>query len=167
MTTQFQIAQVNIGRIRAPLEDPLMAGFVARLEDINALADANPGFVWRLKTDSGDATAFRPYDDDRILINLSVWANPADLREFVYRSAHTQVMQQRKAWFERFDGMYYALWWVPLGHIPSVGEAKDRLEHLRSRGESAHAFSFAKLYPPPDSSAEGPVTGFADPCPAA
>ena len=166
MTTRFQLAQVNIGRVRAPVDDPLMAGFVARLADINALADASPGFVWRLQTDSGDATAFRPYDDDRILINLSVWTNPADLRDFVYRSAHAQVMRQRKSWFERFDGMYYALWWVPAGHIPSVAEAKDRLEALRTRGESAHAFSFARLYPPPDSSAD-PVTGFADPCPAA
>jgi hypothetical protein len=167
MKTQFQIAQVNIGRIRAPLDDPLLAGFVARLADINALADSSPGFVWRLQTDAGNATSLRPYDDDRLLVNLSVWANPADLRDFVYRSAHAEVMRQRKSWFERFDGMYYALWWIPKGRIPSVQEAKDRLEVLRDRGESALAFSFAKLYPPPDASAEGPVTGFADPCPAA
>ena len=127
MKTQFQIAQVNIGRIRAPLDDPQMAGFVANLEGINGLADSRPGFVWRLKTDAGDATALRPYDDDRILVNLSVWANPEDLREFVYRSAHAEVMHQRRSWFERFDGMYYALWWVVVGHIPSVAEAKDRL----------------------------------------
>jgi len=166
MKTQFQIAQVNIGRIRAPLDDPLLAGFVARLEDINALADSTPGFVWRLKTDVGDATSLRPYDDDRILINLSVWANPGDLRDFVYRSAHAGVMRQRKSWFERFDGMYYALWWVPAGHIPDIGEAKDRLAHLRKHGESAHAFSFAKLFPAPDSPLKDPVVGFADPCPA-
>lgn len=167
MKTPFQIAQVNIGRIRAPLDDPLLAGFVANLERINELADSSPGFVWRLKTESGDATALRPYDDDRILVNLSVWANPEDLREFVYRSAHAAVMRQRKSWFERFDGMYYALWWVPAGHIPSVDEAKSRLAHLRTHGESAHAFSFAKLFPAPGSSLEGPVIGFADPCPAA
>jgi len=148
MKTQFHIAQVNIGKIRAPLDDPMLSGFVARLEDINALADSNPGFVWRLQTDAGNATSFRPYDDDRILVNMSVWATP-------------------ESWFERFDGMYYALWWVPVGHIPTIDEAKDRLDHLRRHGESAHAFTFAKLYPAPDSPIEGPVAGFADPCPAA
>ena len=104
-SAHYHLAQVNIARTRAPLDHALLAGFVARLEDINALADASPGFVWRLQTDAGDATALRPYDDDRILFNLSVWATPEDLRAFVYRSAHTEVMRQRKAWFERFDGM--------------------------------------------------------------
>jgi Domain of unknown function (DUF3291) len=166
MSAGFQIAQVNIGRLRAPLEDPLIAGFVARLEDINALADSSPGFVWRLKTEAGDATSLRPYDDDRILFNLSVWASPEQLRDFVYRSAHTDVMRQRKAWFERFNGMYYALWWIAIGHVPSIDEAKARLEHLRTHGESAQAFSFARLFPAPDSPLRTPVVGFADPCPA-
>jgi hypothetical protein len=159
MKSRFQIAQVNIGRILAPLDDPLLAGFVAKLEEINALADSSPGFVWRLQTDAGDATSLRPYDDDRVLFNLSVWANPANLRDFVYRSEHAGVMRQRKSWFERFDGMYYALWWVPIGHIPAIGEAKDRLEYLRACSESAHAFSFANVFPAPDSSLDGPVTG--------
>lgn len=167
MKAGFQIAQVNIARLRAPLDDPLLAGFVARLADINALADASPGFVWRLQTDAGDATSLRPYDDDRILFNLSVWASAEDLREFVYRSAHAGVMRQRKSWFERFDGMYYALWWIPAGHIPTIAEAKERLEHLRTNGESAHAFTFAAPFPAPGSARDGPVTGFADPCPAA
>jgi hypothetical protein len=193
MKTQFEIAQVNIGKIRAPLDDPMLSGFVARLEDINALADSSPGFVWRLQTDAGNATSFRPYDDDRILVNMSVWATPEDLRDFVYRSAHSEVMRQRKSWFERFDGMYYALWWVPVGHLPTIDEAKDRLDYLRGHGESAHAFTFAKLYPAPEVPArpseghcapppgaanevsvgvvhpavQGPVAGFADPCPAA
>jgi hypothetical protein len=166
MQRNFHLAQVNIGRVRAPIDDPLMAGFVARLEDINALADASPGFVWRLQTESGNATELRPYDDDRILINLSVWETPEQLRDFVYRSAHTEVMRQRKAWFERFSGMYYALWWIPAGHIPSLVEAKERLEHLRAHGESPHAFSFAMLFPQPDASDPAPRVGFADPCPA-
>ena len=165
MKAQFQIAQVNIARMRAPLDDPLLAGFVANLESINALADSSPGFVWRLQTDAGDATALRPYDDDRVLFNLSVWVNPEDLRDFVYRRAHAGVMRQRKSWFERFDGMYYALWWVPVGPIPSIDEATDRLEYLRAYGESAEAFSFAKLFPAPDGALDGPVAGFADPVP--
>ena len=133
------------------IEYALMAGFVARLVDINALADSTPGFVWRLQTDAGDATAFRPYADDRVLLNLSVWEGLEALRGFVYRSAHVEVMRQRSAWFERFDGLYLALWWVPAGHLPPIEEAKARLEHLRQHGESAHAFSFATPFPPPDS----------------
>ena len=163
---KFHIAQVNIGRLRAPLDDPLIAGFVARLDDINALADSSPGFVWRLKTEAGDATSLRPYDDDRILFNLSVWETPEQLRDFVYRGAHVEVMRQRLSWFERFEGMYHALWWVPAGHIPSIDEAKDRLEHLRVHGETGDSFSFAKLFPAPGSPDSKPTVGFADPCPA-
>jgi hypothetical protein len=166
MSQHFHLAQVNIARLRAPLDDPLLAGFVARLDDVNALADASPGFVWRLQTAAGDATALRPYDDERILVNLAVWQSPERLREFVYRSAHVDVMRQRRSWFERFDGPYYALWWVPAGHIPSVDEAKERLEHLRAHGESTQAFSFAKLFPTPDSPDPRPRPGFADPCPS-
>ena len=161
MSQHFQLAQVNIARLLAPLDDPLLAGFVARLDDVNALADHAPGFVWRLQADAGNATALRPYDDDRILFNLSVWQNQEHLREFVYRSAHIDVMRQRKSWFVRFDGPYYALWWVAAGHIPSIGEAMDRLEHLRAHGESPYAFSFAKLFPSPDSPDARPGLGFA------
>ncbi len=164
MAKSFHIAQVNIARMRPPLDDPLLAGFVARLQDVNALADSSPGFVWRLQTAAGDATALRPYDDDRILFNLSVWETPEQLREFVYRSAHAGVMQQRKSWFERFDGLYYSLWWIPAGHIPPIEEAKERSEHLRAHGDSAYAFSFAQLYPAPGSTNAAPLVGFADPC---
>ncbi len=167
MPQPFHIAQVNIAQLRAPIDDPLLEGFVARLDDINALADAAPGFVWRLQTDAGNATTFRPYDDDRILFNLSVWESPEPLREFVYRSAHTEVMRQRKSWFSQFEGPYYALWWIPAGQIPTIYEAKERLEHLRAHGESPHSFSFAKLFPPPGSVDPEPRLGFADPCPAA
>jgi hypothetical protein len=151
----------------APLDDPLLAGFVTRLEDINALADSSPGFVWRLATATGDATWLRPCDDDRILFNLSVWESQEQLRDFIYRSVHVEVMRQRKSWFERFDGMYYALWWVAAGHVPSIEEAKERLEYRRIHGASARAFSFANLYPAPDAADSPPDIGFADPCPAA
>jgi hypothetical protein len=167
MPSRFHIAQVNIGRVLAPIDDPLLAGFVARLDDINALADAAPGFVWRLQTAAGNATAYRPYDDDdRILVNMSVWETPEHLREFVYRTVHLEVMRQRKSWFEKFDGPYLALWWIPAGHIPSIDEAKARLAHLRAYGETAHAFSFAKVFPAPDAASRDPRVDFADPCPA-
>ena len=142
----FQLAQVNIGRARGEMTDPVMAGFVARLAEINALADASPGFVWRLQTEDGDATAVRPYADIRILINLSVWADLAALRAYVYRSPHATVMRDRRAWFERFDHVYVALWWVRAGHRPTVAEAVERLGHLEQHGPTAHSFTFAEPF---------------------
>src|SRR5437899_5446852 len=138
------LAQVNIARMLAPLTDALMAGFVAELDAINALADNSPGFLWRLQTSEGNATDLRPYEDDLILVNLSLWASLSDLLTFVYKSQHRQVLQQRHQWFERFNGSYLALWWVPAGHIPSVKEAKERLAYLRDHGETSYAFSFKK-----------------------
>ncbi|HWW60983.1 MAG TPA: DUF3291 domain-containing protein, partial [Thermoanaerobaculia bacterium] len=116
----FNIAQVNIARMKAPLDSPVMAGFVARLAEINALADRSPGFVWRLQTDEGDATYLRPYEDDRILFNLSVWDSVDALKTYVYKTAHAELMRDRRSWFEHFGGSYVALWWVPAGHIPGV-----------------------------------------------
>jgi hypothetical protein len=142
----FQLAQVNIGRARGEMTEPVMAGFVNRLAEINALADASPGFVWRLQTEDGDATAVRPYADTRILINLSVWADLASLRAYVYRSPHATVMRSRRAWFERFDRVYVALWWVPAGHRPTVAEAVERLSHLEQHGPTAHSFTFAEPF---------------------
>jgi len=143
------LAQVNIGRALGPMDGPVMAGFAARLDEINALAESSPGFVWRLKTDAGNATSLQPYEDERILINLSVWESPDHLKQFVYRSAHAQVMRQRKEWFARFGDAYVALWWIPKGDVPTIAEAKERLHYLQLNGDSEFAFSFAKLFPAP------------------
>jgi Domain of unknown function (DUF3291) len=148
---EYHLAQVNIAHMLAPLTDPLMAGFVAELDAINALAGNNPGFVWRLQTPEGNATDIRPYEDDLILVNLSLWASLADLATFVYKSRHRQVLQQRQQWFQRFNGPYVALWWVPSGHIPPVDEAKERLSYLSTYGETTYAFSFKKTFPAPES----------------
>ena len=142
----FQLAQVNIGRARGEMTDPVMAEFVARLAEINALADGSPGFVWRLQTEDGDATAVRPYADTRILINMSVWTDLAALRAYVYRSAHAAVMRRRREWFERFESVYVALWWVPAGHRPTVAEAVERLAHLERHGPTGFAFSFSEPF---------------------
>jgi hypothetical protein len=163
----YHLAQVNIARMRAPLDDPLMAGFVARLAEINALADHSPGFVWRLQTAEGDATYLRPFADNRILFNLSVWESVEQLKEYVYRSAHSEVMRQRKQWFEKFDGMYMALWWVKVGHIPSVIEAKARLKYLERHGESAHAFTFKRIFAPQGIKGMAFTGEAVNPCPAA
>ena len=166
MKNKFHLAQINIALAKAAMDDPLMSGFVARLEDINKLADGSPGFVWRLQTEYGDATALQPYNDDRIIVNMSVWETPEQLKDYVYRSVHSKVMRQRKKWFEKFDKMYYAMWWIPAGHIPTIEEAKERLEYLQKHGESKYSFSFSKLYPSPGENPEDPIIGFADPCPA-
>lgn len=144
---KFHLAQVNIGRIKAPVDDPLMFGFVTRLDEINALAEKSPGFVWRLQTSEGNATSLRPYDDDRILVNMSVWETIEHLQQYVYRTAHAELLRQRHNWFEKFAGTYAALWWVPAGHRPSVDEAKKRLTHLETHGPTSFAFTFRQWFP--------------------
>jgi len=126
-----------------------MAEFVAQLAPVNALADQSPGFVWRLQSESGDATSIKVYDDDLIIVNLTVWESSEALREFVYKSDHSGVLRDRKRWFQKFDGPYYALWWIPAGQLPSIEESRQRLEHLRQHGDSAYAFSFKHLFPAP------------------
>ena len=166
MTNQLYIAQVNIARMKAPLESPVMAGFVARLDEINALADQSPGFVWRLQTAEGNATYLRPYDDDRILFNLSVWKCIEHLREYVYRSAHAEVLRNRNEWFSKFDASYLALWWVPVGHRPSVDEAKKRLAHLVDNGPTSFAFTFKVPFPPDLTVLQATDWSAFDPCPS-
>lgn len=145
----FHLAQLNIARMLAPLSDPLMADFVAQLHNMNVIADASPGFVWRLQDDEGDATNIRAFDDDRILVNLSVWESVEALSDYVYRSQHGGVMRDRRRWFERSDQPTFVLWWVPAGQMPTLAQAEDRLEHLRRQGATEYAFSFAKPFSPP------------------
>jgi len=146
----YHIAQMNIARMQAPLEDPVMAGFVAKLEEINQLADDSPGFVWRFQSEGGDSTYLRPYDDDRILFNMSVWESVDSLKRYVYKSAHSEVMRNRREWFEKMSDAYSVLWWIKAGNIPSVREAKLRLEYLQKNGPSKHVFTFKKWYEPYD-----------------
>jgi len=163
---KYHVAQVNIGKIRAPLEDAQMAGFVNRLEDINALADGSPGFVWRLQTPAGNATYLRPYDDDRILVNMSVWESIEAIKNYVYRTAHAELLRHRQEWFEAFAGSYMALWWVPVGHIPGVDEAKKRLAYLEKHGPSQFAFTFKSVFAPDEEFQRGIDWSSFQPCPA-
>ena len=149
LMTNYHLAQINIARMLAPIDDPIMADFVAQLPPINALGDQSPGFVWRLQSENGDATSIKVYDDDMIIINLTVWESVEALRDYVYKSAHSGVLRDRKRWFEKFDGPYYALWWVPVGHIPNPEEGKERLDHLCEYGETDDAFSFKNVFPKP------------------
>ena len=142
------LAQLNIARLLAPLDDPRLEGFVSNLDRINGLGDASPGFVWRLQTDEGDATALRPFPDPDIIVNLTVWDSVEALREFAYKGEHLAVFEQRRQWFEDRVEAMVVLWWTPDGHIPTVEEAKDRLDFLRRHGPSPWAFTFAQVEPP-------------------
>jgi hypothetical protein len=164
---QYHIAQVNIGKIKAPLDSSTMAGFMNQLDAINALADAAPGFVWRLQTGEGNATYFRPYpNDDRILLNMSVWETIESLKDYVYRTAHAEVLRHRHEWFEKFESNYMALWWVPAGHIPGIDEAKKRIAHLDAHGPTEFAFTFKKTFPPDDAFQSAIDWSAFTPCPA-
>jgi hypothetical protein len=136
-----QLAQLNIATMRESLESPLMADFVDNLDRINALAESADGFVWRLQTDAGDATQVRPLGA-QTLVNLSVWRDVASLKDYVYKTAHAQIMRRRQEWFDRMDEASLVLWWVPVGHRPGIDEAVDKLRLLRSVGPSAQAFNF-------------------------
>jgi hypothetical protein len=160
------LAQVNIGRVRAPLEDPIMKGFVDRLADLNALADRSPGFVWRLQTDAGNATYYRPYDDDRVLMNMSVWESVEALKHYVYKTAHAEMLKHRHEWFEQLSRVYLALWWVPVGHRPGVDEARKRLAHLEGHGPSQFAFTFKSVHEPDEAFIRAIDWGSFRPCPA-
>ena len=145
----FQLAQVNIGRMLAPADSPLIADFMAALDPINALADASPGFVWRLQTAEGNATSLRSFDDELIISNMSVWESIEALRAFTYTSAHTGVMRRRREWFETYATAYMALWWIPAGHRPTIDEAKERLAALEREGPTPFAFTFRVPFEPP------------------
>jgi Domain of unknown function (DUF3291) len=164
---RFHLAQLNIGRALAPVDSAQLADFVAALAPINALADQAPGFVWRFQTEEGNATALRPYDDDRIMVNFSVWESPETLHAFVYKTVHAKVMARRREWFEKMTDPFTVLWWVPAGHRPTVTEAIERLERLRTLGETPEAFTFKRLFPTPGEASQAPASGlWPDACPA-
>ena len=159
-TMNHVLAQVNVGRLLAAVDSPLLADFAAALDPVNAVADAAAGFVWRLQTQDGNATAVRAFEQDAagadggILINLSVWESVEALAAFIYSDEHRAVLRRRREWFSRMSDAYAALWWIPRGHIPTVGEAEDRVRHLRVHGPTLHAFTLKEHFPPPPSERE-------------
>src|SRR5512133_2937061 len=137
----YELAHLNIATMREPLEAPGMAEFVANLDRINALADAAPGFIWRLQDEAGNATAIRPIGASA-LVNVSVWQDIPSLQRYAFETAHVEIWRRRREWFERMEEASVVLWWVPNGHRPSESEAADRLAHLRAHGATAQAFTF-------------------------
>ncbi|WIF65265.1 DUF3291 domain-containing protein [Metapseudomonas otitidis] len=142
------LAQLNIARMKAPLDSPVMADFVANLARINGLAEASPGYLWRLQDESGDATALRPFGDD-VVVNLSLWRDLDSLKAFTYQGAHTEMLKRRGEWFDRLGEAHQVLWWVPAGHLPDVHEAARRLARLQEEGAGPEAFTFRHAHPAP------------------
>ncbi len=145
----YHLAQINIGRLVAPVDDPKIAEFVAQLDEVNALADATPGFVWRLRSEAGNATDVVYNDDPFVIVNMSVWESVEALRDYVYQSRHTEVLRDRAKWFEKMEKPHYCLWWVPAGHIPTVAEGRERLEHYQTHGATPVAFWFSQRFDAP------------------
>lgn len=144
----YELAQLNIARMLAPKDSPQLADFVANLDRINALAERAPGFVWRLKDDSGSAMSFQPFGDD-IIVNLSVWRDVESLRGYVYESGHVDIMRRRAEWFARLGEAHLVLWWVPARERPNLEEANERLTLLREHGPTNRAFTIKSPFPPP------------------
>jgi len=167
--SQYFLAQLNMSKLKAPIDSPLLADFVGNLDRINALAEQSPGFVWRLKDESGSATSLRPFGEEYI-VNMSVWKDVAALSDYAFKSGHVEIMRRRREWFERLIEATVVLWWVPRDHRPTTAEAKVRLELLRKDGPSPQAFTFKNAYLPPDAITNGnePVgeNSWDDTCPA-
>ncbi len=143
----YHLAQLNIARMKHAIDAPEMADFVARLDDVNRLADEAPGFVWRLQTEDGDATGIDFFGAD-LLVNMSVWQDLESLRDYAFRSAHKQVLAQRHRWFDRMTEAYAVLWWIPAGSLPTLEEAAERLNCLRRDGPGPRAFTFKDHFAP-------------------
>lgn len=146
---QYHLVQLNVARALAPMESATMRGFVERLAEINTLAEQSDGFIWRLKDDAGDATSIRAFDDPDMLINMSVWRDLQSLRAFVYRSSHLELVRKRAQWFESPAEVYQALWWSPAGELPTLPQARKKLNLIQGRGPTEQAFDFAHPYEAP------------------
>ncbi|MGW1870138.1 DUF3291 domain-containing protein [Streptomyces mauvecolor] len=146
-TSQYELAQVNIGRLKHPLDSAELKDFVDGLDPVNAVADASDGFVWRLQTDSGNATDLRFFGDDTMLVNMSVWRDADALTAFMYQGLHRELLARRFEFFQRLTDPMSALWWIPAGHRPTVEEAEKRVLHLRAHGPTPHAFTLRTAFP--------------------
>jgi len=149
--TIYQLAQINVARmIGVNIDDPIMKEFVDNLDKVNQLAESSEGFVWRLKDESNNAASFNPFNDEKIIINISVWENISSLEQFTYKTFHTDFLKRRKEWFNKYGKAHYALWWIEKGNFPSIDESISRLEHLQMNGPSQRAFDFKLKFPIPN-----------------
>jgi len=141
------LAQINIAHMKGiNLDDPSMGGFTSRLDEINQIAESHDGFIWRLKDDTGNATSFNPFDNDQLIINLSVWRDVNSLFKYVYQSLHKELIKGKKEWFYNLGKPHLAMWWIESGHIPTLQEAKEKLALIDEHGPSIEAFNFKHLF---------------------
>jgi hypothetical protein len=147
-TAPYELAEVNIARLKAPLDSPQLKDFVDALDPVNADADAADGFVWRLQSDSGNATDVAVFGDSWLILNMSVWRDTNSLTAYMYQGRHREMLARRRDWFERVQEAMVALWWVPAGHRPTVAEAESRLLHIRTHGPTPYAFTLRTQFPP-------------------
>jgi hypothetical protein len=160
----MHLAQLNVGRLKAPIDDPMIKDFRMNLARINSLAEGSPGYVWRLADESGDATNIKPFGDELEIINLTVWESIQTLADFAYRSSHVELLRRRREFFEAPDQPILCLWWIPEGTVPTVEEAIARLDYLREHGPSLRAFTFRHRFEPGTDEAQ--LGSRLDVCPA-
>lgn len=144
-----ELAQVNVSRLSFPLDSPQLKDFVDGLDPVNAVADKAEGFVWRLRSDSGNATDVPVFGDDWMIVNMTVWRDFDALTGFMYAGRHRELMSRRREWFEQIREAMTALWWVPAGERPTVADAEERLLHLREHGPTERAFTLRTRFPAP------------------
>lgn len=157
LAMNYQLAQLNIAKFQLPMEHPDNADFVNNLDRVNAIAESQPGFIWRLVGEGNNAMDVQAFSDPDIITNMSVWADMESLAAFVYRNEeHRAIMRRRREWFEKM-AFFMVLWWVPANHTPSLEEAKTRLELLRKHGATAQAFTFREPFPMPGGEQPDPV----------
>lgn len=147
---KYYIAEINIAKMKGVnINDPLMKEFVDNLDIINQIAENSHGFVWRLKDENNNATSLNPYEDEQIIINVSVWKSIETLEVFMYKSLHSEFLKRRKEWFMKYGSAHTAMWWIPEGHIPTLEEAVEKLDYLQKNGASADSFDFRNKFPAP------------------
>lgn len=146
----YQIAEINIARMKGvDINDPMMKEFVDNLDSVNAIAEKTAGFIWRLKDDNNNATSLNPYNDEQIIINVSVWETIESLQEFMYKTFHNEFLKRRKEWFHSFGKAHTAMWWITAGEYPSMQEAVNKLDELQKNGPSQSVFDLKHLFQAP------------------
>ncbi|MBD8511382.1 DUF3291 domain-containing protein [Photobacterium sp. WH24] len=146
----MKLAQLNIALAKYPMDAPEIKDFADNLDPVNAIAESSEGFIWRLQDESGDATSIQAFDAPNMLINMSVWESVDTLKNFMFRTHHRDFMRRKAEWFHRSAEDTYVLWWVEDDHIPTIAEAKERLDYLRNKGDSPFAFTFKSNFTPDD-----------------
>lgn len=151
MTKKYHIAEINIARMKGVnIYDPIMKEFVNNQDKVNDIAEKSEGFIWRLKDENNDATSFNPYNDEQIIVNMSVWETIESLETFMYKTFHSDFLKKRKQWFHTYGKVSTAMWWIAKGETPTLKEAVNKLDYLEINGTSEFAFHFKNKFPKPN-----------------